>query len=221
MNATVWSLVDLEIIGYADDRDQSMLPAIVPPVYRSISDPGVVLVPPYTIHFDRVSGATQLPFSEAESLRDRGELTFFLESILAAKNGHQLWLRRTGEVIYQPEPEARRERQQLSGRAVQRAVVALEAHDLDTAEAAASEAILCDDRRVEPFAIKAAIRRIRGNSAGERVMAELTNDLIDSVAFGSLVNHYCSCISARPPKPPSHACVMAGIATFPARAIAA
>ncbi|MCX6607703.1 MAG: hypothetical protein NTV52_29530 [Acidobacteria bacterium] len=196
MKPATWSLADLEIIGYADDRDQTMLPAIVPPVFRSISNPDVVLVPPFAVRFDVVARATELSFAEAESLPDRREVTLFFGAPLVAQPDHELWLRRNGEVVYQPALEARRELDHLCKLATQRARIALAAGDMASAEAAASKAILSNDRSVAAFAIKAAIRRKLGKPAGERLMAELAGDLLDLAAFHCLVNHYRSSVPA-------------------------
>jgi hypothetical protein len=223
MNPATWSLADLEIIGYADNRDETMLPAIVPPVFRSISNPDVVLVPPFAVRFDVVARATQLSFAEAESLRDRQELTFFPASPRHAQPDHELWLRRNGEVVYQPALEARRELDLLCKLATRRAQLALAEGEMADAEAAASEAILSNDRSVAAFAIKAAIRRKLGKPNGERLMAELAGNLLDSDDFGSLVDRYCSsmrALSAPPIQAPSRACPMTGIATIPASTIA-
>lgn len=223
MSRTPWSLADLEIIGYADHRDETMLPAIVPPVFRSISNPDVVLVPPFAVRFDVVARATQLPFAEAISLGERQEITLFSGSPLLAQPDHELWLRRNGEVVYQPAVEARRELEALCKLATQRAQQALAVGDLDGAEAASSEAILSNDRSVAAFAIKAAIRRKRNNPAGESLMAELASSLLDSAAFHSLVDHYCSSKSASSSpsiQPHWHGCSMSNMATFSARAVA-
>ena len=218
MKLTAWSLADLEIIGYADDRDQNMLPAIVPPVFRSISKPDIVLVPPFAIRFDVVERATQLPFTEAESLRDRQELTFFPGSPLSAEPDHQLWLRRNGQIVYQPALEARRELDQLGKLATERAKAALAAGDMATAQDAASEAILSNDRCVTAFVIKAAIRRKLGKPAAVKLMAELASHLLDADEFYTLVERRCSempSLSAPPGQNRPSACSMSRIATIP------
>lgn len=182
MPQTTRSLDGLEIIGYADERDESMRPAIVPPVFRSRSKPGIVLVPPFNIHFECVVGGTEIPYAEAEYLHDRQELTFFSKPY-PAQHGHQLWLRRNGEDVYQPIAEARKELDQLSGEAIERAETALASGDLDAAELAASEAVLASDQRPEPYAIKAAIRSKRNKPAGVQLMRELAPPAVGLANF--------------------------------------
>jgi len=53
------------------------------------------------------------------------------------------------------------------------AKAALAAADIKEVERFTGIAISANDRRAEPFAIRAAIRRRQGNKAGEAVMAKL------------------------------------------------
>jgi hypothetical protein len=185
-----WNIADLEIIGYADSRDETMLPAIVPPVFRSIADSSTVLVPPYTLEFATVIDATRISMEEADHLGAVGELTLTPSSRKPAQPGFQLWLSRDGELIYQPLDEASLTLSRLSEQAVQRATKELREGNLDLAEESASEAILSDDRRVEAYAIKAAICRRLSDHPGEELMAELARPLFEASAFGTLVDHY-------------------------------
>lgn len=213
-----WNLADLQIIGYADERDESMRPAIVPPVFRSVSNPSIVLLPPYLIHYDSVSEATQIPYAEAEAMRDQGELTFLDDAPIPTQRGFELWLRRNGDLVYQFEPDARRERSVLSENAIKEAVAALAKGDLARAEEASSEAVLSNDRRVEPYAIKASIRRRNRDFVGALLMQELAAPLIGSSAFENLVRDYANAASTLcnvPPATRPNCHVMQGMAEVP------
>ncbi len=218
--SSFWKLADLEIIGYADDRDATMLPAVVPPVFRLKADSDVVLLPPYSLHFDAVVGATAVTMEEAEHLRLMEQITLFPAGGQPAEPGHQMWLHRDGRRVYQPVHEARRTLDQLSAEAIERAILQLAKGQLDLAEDSASEAILSNDRRVEPLAIKAAIRRRRGLAAEARLMGEIARPLIESGAFVNLVNYYTRLITAIEPVRPvlKSLSPMDAIATIPARA---
>lgn len=220
MKQSTWDLNDLEIIGYGDVLPHSMLPAIVPPVFRSISNPAVVLVPPYALHFDTVAGATIISAEEAGHLGASEELTLFLDPPIQSQPGHSLWLRRDGTREYQPFYDVRHELDRQSADAVGRATKALSAGDLAAAEAAASEAILCNDRRADAFAIKAAIRRIKNNPVGEELMADLARTLCNPEAFEAQVARFTNTATKKPlpgraanlPSP------LSGITQFSARA---
>ena len=193
MVPTFWKFADLEIIGYADDREPTMLPAVVPPVFRLLANRNMVLLPPYSLQFDGVAGATAVTMEVAEDLRDTKQIWLFPgDGAQPAQAGYQMWLHRDGRRVYQPIHEARRTLDQLSEEAVQRASGLLKSGLLDLAEASASEAILSNDRRVDALAIKAAIRRRGNNSDGARLMEYLARPLIESAAFVTLVDHYAS-----------------------------
>jgi hypothetical protein len=59
---------------------------------------------------------------------------------------------------------------------------------LDEAERFSTIAICADDRKVAPFAIKAAIHRLRGNRQGEHLMAELVSAFLKERLFCLLVD---------------------------------
>ena len=212
----VWKLAELDIIGYADVRERTLLPAIVPPVFQLRIDRDVVLLPPYKLDRDVVAGATSVSLMEAEQLKEAGKLTFLSGGAMKAADSCQLWLHRDGRMHYQPIHEAKRTMEQLGRDAMKRAIVELKDGRIDQAEVAASEAILYNDSPVEPYAIKAAIRRRQGNLAGEQLMAELARP-VDPAAFAILVDHYSG--NATPVQPalvrPDNRSVMDHIASIP------
>ena len=192
MVPTFWKFADLEIIGYADDREPTMLPAVVPPVFRLLANRNMVLLPPYSLQFDGVAGATAVTMEVAQDLGDTEQIRLFRDGAEPAQAGYQMWLHRDGRRVYQPIHEARQTLDQLSGEAVQRASEQLKSGQLDLAEASASEAILSNDRRVDALAIKAAIRRRGNNSDGARLMEDLARPFIESAAFVTVVDLYAS-----------------------------
>jgi hypothetical protein len=81
-------------------------------------------------------------------------------------------------------------------------------------------AISADDRRVEPLAIKAAIRRIQRNSTGERLMAELAAPVMEERLFNLLVENYCDSRQQSTPAVPASSPrrPMQGVARLPVAA---
>lgn len=223
--ASLWKLEDLEIVGYADVRTPDLLPAVVPPVFRVRSEPDSILLPPYSISFDSVVGATAVSRAEAEHLRDQGKLFLFAESDpFPPRPEHELWFHRDGRMIYQPIHEARRTLRQLGAEALERAVTAFRDGRMREAEDAAGEAMLADDRRWEALAVKVAIRRLQGNKGGENVMRKLAAPLVNEAAFTAVVEDYISKETARP-RPQARAVAdygpMHNVAIAPVRADAA
>ena len=186
-----WNLDDLEIVGYADVLKETTLPSVMPPVFRLKADAQWALLPPYHLNAGFLYNATEIPRSELEELNGSREITLFDDSF-PAHAGFELWVDQSFKWHYQPLDEAKQELRRIADRAIQIAEDALRKGDLRQAERLSGVAISADDRRVEPLAIKAAIRRIQKNKTGERLMAELAAPVLDERSFNLLVDHYCA-----------------------------
>ena len=149
------------------------------------------LLPPYHLNAGFLYNATEIPRSELEELGGSREITLFDDSF-PAHAGFELWVDQSFKWHYQPLDEAKQELRRIADRAIQIAEDALRKGDLRQAERLSGVAISADDRRVEPLAIKAAIRRIQENKTGEQLMAELAAPVLDERSFGVLVNDYYS-----------------------------
>ena len=189
--ASPCNLADLEIIGYANTFAETMLPSVAPPVFRLKAEPGRAFLPPYSFSAGVLCNATEVSVSELEELRDSGEITLF-DGVLPARIGFELWVDQAFECQYRPFDEARQELARIASEAIEQAAGALREGDLPRAERLAGIAISADDRKAEPLAIKAAIRRSLGNKLGERLMAELATPLLGSGLFDSLVSQYAA-----------------------------
>jgi hypothetical protein len=188
---TPWNLDDLEIVGYANVLKETMLPSVVPPVFRLKADAQRAFLPPYSFNAGFLCNATEVPQSELEELSDSREITLF-DDAFPAHAGFELWVDQSFQWHYQPLDEAEQELRRIAAEAIRKAKVALGKGDLQQAERLSGVAISADDRRVEPLAIKAAIRRIQGNKTGEQLMAELAAPVMEERLFNLLVDHYCA-----------------------------
>ena len=186
---TPWNLDDLEIVGYADVLKETMLPSVMPPVFRLKADAQRTLLPPYSFNAGFLYNATEIPRSELEDLSGSREITLF-DDAFPAHAGFELWVDESFQWHYQPLDEAKRHLRRIADRAIQIAEGALRKGDLRQAERLSGVAISADDRRVEPLAIKAAIRRIQKNKTGEQLMAELAAPVLEERLFNLLVNDY-------------------------------
>jgi hypothetical protein len=218
---TQWNVDDLEIVGYGNVLNDDMLPSIVPPVFRLRSDTKRALLPPYFFNAGFLCNATEVSQSELEDLRDSNEITLF-DDAFPASAGFELWIDQTSQWHYQPRDEANRELSRIAAEAIENATDALHRGNLKEAERLSGVAISADDKRVEPLAIKAAIRRAQGNSAGERLMAELAAPVLEERLFKLLVDDYCRGAAWKQPTeavpPPVTHRPMQGIACLPAAA---
>jgi hypothetical protein len=187
--ATPWNLDDLEIVGYADVLKETVLPSVVPPVFRLKADAQRTVLPPYHLNAGFLYNATEIPRSESEELSGSREITLFDDSF-PAHAGFELWVDQSFQWHYQPLDEAKRELRRIADEAIRNAEDALRSNDLQRAERLSGVAISADDRRVQPLAIKAAIRRIQKNKTGEQLMAELAAPVLEERLFNLLVDHY-------------------------------
>ena len=217
--ATPWNLDDLEIVGYADVLKETVLPTVVPPVFRLKADSQRAFLPPYSFNAGFLCNATDVLRSELEELRDSREITLFDDAI-PARAGFELWVDQSFQWHYQPLDEAEQKLRRIADEAIRNAEDVLRKGDLQQAQRLSGVAISADDRRVEPLAIKAAIGRIQGNKTGERLMAELAAPVLEERLFNLLVDDYCA--SRQQPTPAALASSprrpMRGVARMPVAA---
>jgi hypothetical protein len=180
----------LEIVGYAEVLKETMLPSVVPPVFRLKTDPGRALLPPYSFSGGYLCNATEVAPPELEALRDAREITLF-DSPLQAQPGYELWVDQRFAWHYEPRAQVDKTLGQIATDSITQAEAALNEGKLEQAERLCSVAISAHDTRVEPLAIKAAIRRMQGNTTGESVMAELAAPVLEEKLFTLLVTDYC------------------------------
>jgi hypothetical protein len=203
-----WNLEELEIVGYANVFKETMLPTVAPPVFRLKADLRRALLPPYSLNAGFLCNATEVSHSELESLSDAHEITLFPDSI-PARRDFELWVDRAFQTRYEPLDVARKNLGKIAEAAIESAEKALRSGDIEQAERLSTIAISADGRRVEPLIIKAAIRRMQNNKAGERLMAELAAPALRENLFAALVSQYVPCrhaeASAQPsPRRPMH-----------------
>lgn len=180
---------ELEIVGYAEVLKESMLPSIVPPVFRLKTGLRSALLPPYFFNAGLLCNATEVPWPEVEALKEAGEITLFDEPI-PAQPGCELWVDQSQDWHYEPRGQVDKTLDEIAIASIENAEAALRAGNLGEAERLSGVAISANDRRVEPLAIKAAIRRVQRSTSGEALMAELAAPALEGRPFGVLVTDY-------------------------------
>src|ERR1039458_3440709 len=189
----------LEIVGYANVLLDSMLPSIVPPVFRLKGNPDEVFVPPYVFNAGYLCNATALSGSELKALEQNQEITPFEGEPLAAQRDFELWLDQTRDRHYEPRTQAHATLLALAKDHIHKAEQALKEGKTADAERLSGVASCADDRLVEPLAIKAALRRLRKDTTGEKLITKLAAARMTEGVFRKLVDFYCSALApARP-----------------------
>jgi hypothetical protein len=192
-----WYVDSLELVGYADVLDPTMLPSVVPPVFRVTAEPNRVLVPPYSFACGYLCNATEIDLPELEDLRGQHEVTLF-DAAMPARPDYDLWIDQSYGVHYEEREQAERALRAIADQAVGGAENAFQRGDHAVAERLCWVAISADDRRIESLALRAAIGRLEGNSAGGALMEELAGQAVAAHAFRILVDEYCARVAGQP-----------------------
>ena len=196
-------LEGLQIIGYADDLPDTMLPSVVPPVFQSKAEPNRIFLPPYHMNRGFLWDATEVSHAELEELKDDGEVTLF-DTRYDARRDYELWIDQCLQPNYQPQVEATENLLRIADNHIARAEAALKMSDLNEADRLSGVAAAADDRKLEPFAIKAAIRRFEGNRTGVQLMTDLAPKMAGGLAFSLEVDHYFRMIPQLNVRPDDH-----------------
>lgn len=184
-----YPIFSLEIIGYANRLNASMLPAVVPPVFRVKAEPDRILLPAFVIHQGFVCDATERLFTEARHLADAEEITIF-EEPLDAQRDFELWIGLDGTPHYEPIPEASSKLKQIAIENIALAETAMRSGDFKTAENCCRIALCADDRLIDSLAISAAISRRTHDSGSERLMEKLALGRATPQGFRFMTNGF-------------------------------
>jgi hypothetical protein len=180
---------ELEIIGYATALKETMLPSVVPPVFRFKANPSRAFLPPYAFHGDQLWNAVEVGLPELQSLAEGGEITVFTDGF-PAQVGFELWVDPSFQRHYQPRSQAHDALRAIAWDQIKKAEEALQRNAFADAERYCGVALSADDRLVEPLAIRASIQRARRDSAGERMFFRLASGLMTEAGFAKLVAAY-------------------------------
>lgn len=167
-------ITDLGVVGYATVLKDTMVPSVVPPVFRLKTDPSCILFPPYAFSGGSVWNATEASPHDLERLAERNEITRF-ERPFPAQGDFELWVDQKMAAHYEPRAKADEALRSIANDSIRDAREAFAGGNQAEADRLCGVALSADDRLVEALAIKAAIRRQRRDAAGERVMGKLAS----------------------------------------------
>ena len=182
-------LTDLAVVGYAEVIPDSMLPCVVPPVFASKGEPYKAYLPPYHMTDGVLCNAHEVSWAEAVRLAERDRITF-LDLRFDAIPDFELWLDQHRQIHYQDDFDAELVLDRIADEKMREAEEAFAAGDFAEAERLSSVSANANDRNLAPFALQAAMDRLRGNHAGEAVMAEVATNRNCLEQFNALVAKY-------------------------------
>lgn len=188
-----YPILGLEIIGYANRLNASMLPAVVPPVFRVKVESDRILLPAFVIHQGFVCDATERLFTEAGHLVDAAEITLFKKP-LDAQRDFELWIG-LGEIPhYEPIPDAKFKLRKIALEHIGLAEAALRNKDFARAEDYCRIALCADDKIIDSLAISAAIARRTGDPGSERLMEKLALGRVTPQGFRFMTDGFSDAV---------------------------
>ena len=183
----------LEIIGYANRLNASMLPAVVPPVFRVKAEPDRILLPAFVIHQGFVCDATERLFSEVRHLADAAEITLFKKP-LDAQRDFELWIGSDENPHYEPIPDAKLKLREIALEQIRLAEVALRNGDFAGAEDYCRIALCADDKIIDSLAISAAIARRTKDPGSERLVEKLALGRVTQQGFRFMTDGFSDAV---------------------------
>jgi len=184
------NLDNLDIVGYAELLDKTLVPHVVPPIYRLRDDPDKLLFPPFHLAGPEVIGAAVGSQAQMDQFVSEGRTTR-LDQPIAALADHELWIDQEMQPRYESFYVAKKMLRAIAEDKAGQARRLLLQGDHQKAEEAANTALGADDRLVAPFVIKAAIALQRGEkedaeSLKQTAMVNFTAGTFDRLLKGLL-----------------------------------
>jgi hypothetical protein len=156
-------LDELDIVGYADWLDKTLVPHVVPPIYQFRSNPEKLLFPPFHLAGTEVVGGTIGSQVQINRFVNEGRATR-IEQPIPARPDHELWIDQEMKPRYDSFDVVEKTLRRIAEENNERARRLLLKGDLGQAEQAANVALGADDRLVDSFVIKAVIAIRRGEA---------------------------------------------------------
>jgi len=188
----------LDVVGYATSLSEAMVPTIVTPVFRVRGDEGRPLFPPFVIHCGQVCDGTLGTAKEFERFAEDGDITEITPPIPAQAN-YELWIDADMVPQYDPIDVANETLGKIAAEHINSAELALQRGAVEEADRLAGVALCADDRRLEPLAIRAAIRHRQGREGAVKLMAQLATPPHGERVFDTMMKCYGEMIPTEAP----------------------
>jgi hypothetical protein len=181
-----WSLLNLDIIGFASVLETPVLPRVLAPVFRDRTKPETVLLPPFTVVGDEVFNAGLTTMSELDSFVAQKKVTL-VEHPIAAKVRHELWVDDKGAVSYSSKPAVKQALEQIFSTHLAAANDELAAKHYDAAceHAAVARAVM--PAHIDPLVIRAAAELMTGQTSRLGFTKDIARHYLSPAEFDQLV----------------------------------
>lgn len=188
---TIIPYKELTIVGYNDLLEETMVPTVVPPVYRWDSDKGIFfLTPPFDAHVEAgVIGGNRLTEADFNAAVQRGDITVFPETGGHPREGYTLWIDQDFQPQYEVGTRATENLKELAKDLVKQAKEVLRAgnRDREALELARRAQSAADDL-VDAYLVTAAIHKRAGENAKVGLMQDLASEFLDKEPFNNAVD---------------------------------
>ena len=182
-----WSLLNLDIAGFASVLETPTLPRVLAPVFRDRNQQHVLLLPPFTLVGDEVFNATCCSVAEFEAMSVQGKLTR-LEKPIPGKMNHDLWLNPEGIVAYDSKSAVKRAFADIFTKHLALAEEKLGTQDYDAACQHAAIARAVKPSHLDPLVIRAAAERMSGQTSRFAFTCHIATDYVSAAEFDQLVD---------------------------------
>lgn len=181
-----WSLLTLDIIGFASTLEEPTLPRILAPVFRTHGEDATILMPPFSIVFDEVFKAVPVTPEEFEDHIRKGKVTR-LEKPFPGTVGYDLWVDDKGTVAYESKSKVKAAFTSLFDQHLEQAEKALMDGDYRSASAHAAIARAGNPTHIDPLVIRGAAEQSAGQLSRFAFTRHLAADYLSPAAFDRLV----------------------------------
>ena len=189
-------ITTLEVIGYANRLADSMLPAVVPPVFRLKGDQERILLPPFVIRDGYVFGGTESNGAALQMFNEAGEVTLFAKP-QEARPDFELWINLDKAVHYEAISDASAQLQNIAREHIIKAEEALLNADFNGAEECCRIALSADDRVIDSLAISAAIAQRNKRNGDAKLMEKMALGHVTAKGFDFMVRGYSKILPDR------------------------
>ncbi|MCX6982184.1 MAG: hypothetical protein NTV08_15745 [Verrucomicrobia bacterium] len=183
---THWSLLSLDIIGFASVIETPTLPRVLAPVFRERAEADSVLLPPFSVVGDEVFNCTPSNMQEFEVLVGQGKLTR-LPHVIPGKTNYDLWVNAEGVVAYNAKAAVKKALEGIFTERLKLAEEKFAKQDYAAAGHHASVARAVKPSHLDPLVIRAAAERLLGLHAQVAFTRDIASAYISPAEFDQLV----------------------------------
>lgn len=181
-----WSLLNLDIIGFASTLEKPTLPRILAPVFRDRDEPDRVLLPPFTVIGDEVFNAVASTMAEFEDMVVAEKLTSLTETI-PGQVGHDLWVDTEGEIGYDLKAQVKKAFEEIFTTHLARAGKHFAEKDYAIACQHADIARAVKPSHIDPLVIRAASESLMGLTSRLAYTRSVAAAYVSLIEFDVLV----------------------------------